>query len=141
MIKDYTNLSTNNDRFKALLSNIHERLLKGSGFKKNGQNFRLIIKTGTISKGYIINFQKSAWNTNAELQFTINIAHITVYGDIPSDFKEYDCMGNRMRLGGLAYGFDKWWSVTENADMESMEEELIRIIRGKAFSWMGVEQK
>ena len=56
------------ERYKELLRQVYE-ILKPLGYKKEASNFRQIYKGGL---GKILNFQKSKWNTNNEIQFVLN---------------------------------------------------------------------
>ena len=58
----YIGLSTNEEKFKTLLKRIQGNLLKVKGFKKDNQNFRLIFNNNGMNYGFIVNFQKSAFN-------------------------------------------------------------------------------
>ena len=132
----------NEEKFKSLLSTIHQDLLKSRGFKKDGQNFRLIVESNSLYTGYIINFQKSAYNDKSELRFAVNIGKINSNSIINEKFKEYDCLPikNRERLAVIApqYGFDKWWSITFNTDITEIRNEMIDLINNIAFPWFGI---
>ena len=133
---------TNEEKFKSLLSIIHQDLLKSRGFKKDGQNFRLIVENNNLYTGYIINFQKSAYNDSSELRLTVNIGKINSNNRINEKFKEYECLPieNQQRLAVIApqYGFDKWWSITSSTDIDEIRYEMINLINDVAFPWFGI---
>lgn len=83
-----------NDYFKELLDQIHRELLKPKGWKKQGNNFRLV---GGDGLGQIINFQKSRWNTAERCDFFINYGIYIEAGQTLANkvFKEYDCQLRR----------------------------------------------
>lgn len=83
-----------NDSFQELLDQIHRELLKPRGWKKQGNNFRLVHDDGL---GQIINFQRSRWNTAESCGFFINYG---VYMEADptlknKTFKEYHCQLRR----------------------------------------------
>ena len=133
---------TNEEKFKSLLSTIHQDLLKSRGFKKDGQNFRLIVENNSLYTGYIINFQKSAYNDRSELRFAVNIGKINSNSRINEKFKEYECLPtkNHERLAVIVpqYGFDKWWSITSDTDITKIRYEMIDLINNIAFPWFGI---
>ena len=133
---------TNEEKFKSLLSTIHQDLLKSRGFKKDGQNFRLIVENNNLYTGYIINFQKSAYNDRSELRFAVNIGKFNSNSRINEKFKEYECLPtkNCERLAVIVpqYGFDKWWSITSDTDITDIRYEMIDLINNIAFPWFGI---
>ena len=56
--------------FKEMLSKLQKEFLKGKGFRKTGNSFRMVLPDGTSK---IINFQKSSFNSGEECRFTINV--------------------------------------------------------------------
>ncbi len=138
---DYPDLTSNEERFKLLLRRTHEAVLKPMGFKKDGQNFRLIRNDGGLFRGCIVSFQKSAYNDRTELRFTVNVGKKLSSGAIDPKFKDYDCFPDgQERLARLAprYGFDKWWSITTETDMKRLEEEICDLLQTVAFPWFGL---
>ena len=130
---------TNEEKFKSLLSTIHQDLLKSRGFKKDGQNFRLIVENNSLYTGYIINFQKSAYNDRSELRFAVNIGKINSNSRINEKFKEYECLPTeRLAVIVPQYGFDKWWSITSDTDITEIRYEMIDLINNIAFPWFGI---
>ena len=138
----YIGLSTNEEKFKTLLKRIQGNLLKVKGFKKDNQNFRLIFNNNGMNYGFIVNFQKSAFNDKKELRFTVNVGRIRTNGIIDEKFKEYDCsiIEDRERLAVIApiYGHDKWWSITSNTNMDLIEGEMLDLLQNVAFPWFGL---
>ena len=86
--------------------------MKDKGFIKDNQNFRLIFNKNGTNYGFIVNFQKSAFNNKEELRFNVNLGRLHSYNKIDEKFKEYDCriIEDRKRLEKIApiYGYDKW---------------------------------
>ena len=122
------------EKFKTMLADIHRELLKPNGFRKTGQNFRRVEKSGAISYAYVINFQKSAWNWENQLRFAINIGRKTVFGDIEPDFSLNELGWEYFdRLGFMCYGHDKWWEITPDTDMDEMKREIIHLLRDAAL--------
>lgn len=138
----YIGLSSNEEKFKTLLKRIQENLLKDKGFKKDNQNFRLIFNKNDTNYGFIVNFQKSAFNDKEELRFTVNLGRLRSYNKIDEKIKEYDCriIEDRKRLAKVApiYGYDKWWSITSDTDMDLIECEMLDMLQSVAFSWFGL---
>ena len=143
-ISDYAECVNNDERFSLLLRRLHAALLKPYGFKKDGQTLRLIWNENQLSRGAVLNFQKSAWNDRTELRFTVNLGRKSDLGMIDSRFREWDCgLSGMERLGCLAkkYGFDQWWSITEETDMNALEQELLTLLREDAFPWLNIQEK
>ena len=74
------------------------------------------------------------------MRFTVNLGRIKSADEIDARFKDYDCrpLGtNSRRLADIApmYGFDKWWSITCDADMAEMEDDILDLIQNTAFPW------
>ncbi len=139
----YCDLTSGEERFRLLLRRTHEALLKPMGFRKDGQNFRLIRNDGRLSRGYIVHFQKSAFNDRTELRFTVNIGKKSCFGTIDPKFKDYDCFPDgQERLARIApqYGFDKWWSITAETDMEKLETEILALLRAVGLPWLGLQR-
>ena len=140
-INDYAACEDNGGRFSLLLRRLHAALLKPQGFKKDGQTFRLIWKEGQLTRGAVLNFQKSAWNDRTRLRFTVNLGRMSSLGMIDSRFREWDCGFNGMeRLGVIAkrYGRDQWWTITEETDMDALEREIQTLLREDAFPWLHI---
>ena len=128
-------------RFRGILSDIHKELLKPDGWKKDGQNFRLFFDGTPISKGVIINFQKSQWNDASDLRFTINVGKKYAHSSdvIDPKFKEYECdLYSRKRPQGLCpkYKSDQWWSLTSATDCEQLKNEIKQYLADYAIPWL-----
>ena len=103
--------------FKGILKNVHAEL-KPLGYKKDGQNFRLIQEDGLCK---IINFQRNKWNTKESIAFTMNLG-IYFEKDVliqNKKFKEYDCIIRNRLLG------DKWWCINADADCDAVKEDVV----------------
>lgn len=126
--------------FRTLLSEMNRDVMKPKGWKRSGQNFRLILTKGMLTRGMIVNFQKSQWNNKDELRFTINAAWtMVVAGEIDPNFKEYDChFSNRIRPQGLckAYDRDQWWTITAQTDHEALKSEIEDYLGRYAIPWL-----
>jgi len=122
--------------FKDLLSRLQKESLKAKGFKKSGNNFRLILPDGTSK---LINFQKSAFNSDGECRFTINIGlYFQQDMDNPNlRFKDYECQ-IRTRVSGVSerYTGDHWWIITEVTDAEKLYTELLRLMEEDILPWL-----
>lgn len=138
----YTDCQTCEQTFKLMLQNLHREVLKSLGFRKEGQVFRLIRQSGSISEGYLIQFQKSVYGDRDHLRFAVNLGVLWVLSaNVPvlEKFKIYDCpFDHQNRLGSLAYGFDKWWEIDKETDPSLLEAELGKLLRKTAFPWMGL---
>ena len=130
--------------FKLMLQNLHRELLKPLGFRKEGQYFRLIRNSGSISEGYLIHFQKSAYGDRDHLRFAGNLGVLWVLSSEASvldSFKLYDCpLDHQNRLGSLAYGFDQWWEIDAETDPSLFEAEIGGLLRKTALPWMGLHE-
>lgn len=125
--------------FRTLLSEIYRDVLKPMGWKRSGQNFRMILTDGASSKGMIVNFQKSQWNDASELRFTINAAKKTVTGEISPKFREYECpFTERKRPQELCnqYDADQWWSITAQTDDNALKSEIAGYLENFAIPWL-----
>ena len=145
MKETYGDCADNSERFAVLLRQIHTKLLKPCGFKKNRQTFRQIRTEGVLTRGAILDFQKSAYNDRAELRFTVNLGRKTVIGSLDPRFRVYDCelVRDQERLAFLSpkYGCDKWWSVTARTNMPLLEQELLELIQKNAFPWLYIDTR
>ena len=105
------------ERYKELLRQVYE-ILKPLGYKKEASNFRQIYKGGL---GKILNFQKSKWNTNNEIQFVLNAGVYFEKENVIQNFrfKESECQ-IRKRVNGN----DSWWVINESTDMEKLYESV-----------------
>lgn len=123
-------------KFKDLLARLQKEILKQKGFKKSGSNFRLFLPDGTCK---IINFQKSAYNSDGECRFTINIG-LYFQKDLENPnlrFKEYECQ-IRTRVAGISkrYFGDHWWVLTEVTDTERLYGELRLLLEEDLLLWL-----
>ncbi len=122
--------------FKELLSRLQKEVLKGNGFKKSGNNFRLILPDGTSK---IINFQKSTFNSDEECRFTINVGlYFQKDMDNPNlRFKECECQV-RTRVSGVSKGYvgDHWWMITEVTDAEKLYAEILCLMEADILPWL-----
>lgn len=126
--------------FRSFLSELYRDVLKPRGWKREGFNFRMIRQEGIVTRGMIINFQKSQWNTAQELRFTVNAGRKLVIGaEIDPKFKEYAChFSDRKRPQNLCprYDRDQWWSITEETDCAELKAELTDYLIGYAVPWL-----
>ncbi len=145
MKETFGDCADNSERFAVLLRQLHTKLLKPCGFKKNGQAFRRIRTEGVLTRGAILDFQTSAYSDRAELRFTVNLGRKAVIGSLDPRFRAYDCepFQDQTRLGFLSpgYGHDKWWSVAEQTNMPLLEQELLELIRKNAFPWLHIDTR
>ncbi|MBR2047853.1 MAG: DUF4304 domain-containing protein [Oscillospiraceae bacterium] len=129
-------MTTNDQRFKDLLSRLHTQVLKPAGFKKENSNFRIIQPNGTCK---ILNFQRSMWNDGTECKFCINVGlYFQKDPEHPNlRFKEYECQVRR-RAGFMSerYREDHWWCLFEGRDMESLYADLKRTLTEDVLPWL-----
>jgi hypothetical protein len=122
--------------FKELLSRLQKEVLKSKGFKKSGNNFRIILLDGTSK---IISFQRSTFNSSDECRFTINVG-LYFQKDINNPdlrFKEFDCQV-RTRVSGVSkrYQGDHWWVLTEVTNLEKLYAELLQLMKEDILPWL-----
>ncbi|MDD5923891.1 MAG: DUF4304 domain-containing protein [Clostridia bacterium] len=127
--------------FRTLLSEVYKNVMKPNGYKRDGQNFRQIMHEGSISKGMIVNFQRSMGCRDEELIFTINVAKLKVIDpdQVDPKFKEYDCeLLNRKRPQHLCgkYIIDQWWYITPETDNGSLKAEIEEYLADYAIPWL-----
>ena len=56
------------EQLKRIAKELHDTLLKAHGFKKKVYNFERKLE----SLSWMLNFQKSKWNTKDKCEFTVN---------------------------------------------------------------------
>lgn len=122
--------------FKELLSRLQKEVFKAKGFRKSGNNFRMILPDGTSK---IISFQRSAFNSEDACRFTVNIG-LYFQKDMEQPnlrFKEYECQ-IRTRVSGISkrYTGDHWWTLTEVTDAEKMYGELYQLMTEDILPWL-----
>lgn len=105
-------------------------LFKPLGFKKDGNNFRLIQNDGLCK---IINFQRSLYNTKDNIGFTINLG---IYFEKETEiqnkkFKEYASQ-IRTRLDC------DWWYVNSESDIEETYLEIEKFIKNDVFKFFDI---
>ena len=123
-------------KFNKLVGDIHRSCLKGRGFKKTANMFRLY-RSPEMSN--IIYFQKSRWNYGEECRFTINVG-VYLQPDLEqpnSRFREYDCQIGT-RIGGISnrYEGDHWWTITEETDDQVLYKEFLFIFEKEILPWL-----
>jgi hypothetical protein len=123
-------------QFKQLMSRLHAATSKPRGYKKEGQNLRLLQTNGI---GKIINFQRSMFNSDGECRFTINVG---IYFQKDQEkpnlrFKEYECP-IRTRVSGISerYTGDHWWLICDGTDMEKLYTELKTLLEEDVLPWL-----
>lgn len=126
--------------YRSLLSDLNREVLKPRGWKRSGSNFRRIRQEGMITRGAILNFQKSQWNTREELRFTVNAGRkLVILREIDPNFKVYDCHNSDQRRPqslSNRYDQDQWWCLRENTDYESLKAELAEYLTQAALPWL-----
>lgn len=113
--------------------------LKAHGFRKDGRNFRRR-EPNCI---WIVNVQASAWNSNEEGQFTINLGvHFPALVPLIPWLKDTDrpleqgCLV-RTRIGHLLpAGGDFWWELRAGDDQDELNADLCRSITEFALPWL-----
>ena len=113
--------------FNKILSKNISPYFKTLNFKKKGNNFKYF--NSIENYGEIVNFQKSQFY---QIRFTINIGiylpEFQYYDyNIPKisneNFNEPDC-ALRRRIGILIDGFDKWYDLNEETNINELISEL-----------------
>ena len=122
--------------FKEMLSKLQKEFLKGKGFRKTGNSFRMVLPDGTSK---IINFQKSSFNSGEECRFTINVG-LYFQKDMENPnlrFKEYECQV-RTRVSGISkrYVGDHWWVLTEVTNPEMLYREILGLMEEDIVPWL-----
>ncbi len=102
---------------------------------------RKIVEGSPVSRGMLFNFQKSQWNDRSSLSFTINTAKKSAVHPqtIDPKFKEYECFPDARRPGELipdSRTVDKWWTITEETDMDALRDELCEFLTKYALPWL-----
>ncbi|ANH36439.1 DUF4304 domain-containing protein [Ralstonia pseudosolanacearum] len=112
--------------------------MKAHGFKKSG-------RTWHKSQGdnwLIVNVQASQGNMGNEGKFAINLgvyatAIAALAGQKPLEGKpkEYESTV-RKRLGVLAHGEDRWWSVTPDSDLNAISADVMEKMQLFGLPWL-----
>lgn len=108
--------------FKRLINEIYTEYYKPMGWKKQGSNYRYFDESGL---GRIINFQKSKWNNDTNIEFFINYGLYMEIGNIIENksFKEYECQfRNRTAFHNGIY------HLNENTNYEKMKGEILKAL-------------
>lgn len=113
--------------FDEILKNLVFPFFKELGFKKNGNAFNK--KTSELTQ--VLNIQKSKWNHQDNVSFTLNIGFFVaeIYNtehwnkEIPKFIREYDCQ-IRFRLGQVVRGNDYWYELNNTTKKENLEIEI-----------------
>lgn len=118
------------EKFKRIIKEGFQEILKPLGFKKKAYNFYLQLE----GLGQIINIQKSKWSTKEEIHYTINTGIFVpeywsiVYNyqneEIPKFPTEPICLV-RKRIGEIRNQNDTWFELKK----ETNEDELIQKMR------------
>jgi len=102
-------------------------ILKSSGFRKAGRNFR----RSTTTSLQIMNIQASAWNSQNSARFTVNLgAHFPCVAEVTGDPPQtaapvhYRCHVN-IRIGDLQpVGLDRWWEIAAEEDVAQIANDV-----------------
>lgn len=124
------------DQFKKIIKVVFEDLLKPLGYKKDGQNFRLIQEDGL---GKIINFQLSLYNSAESSSFTVNTGIYFEKENVLENkkFKEYECLlRQRPACISKRYGKDTWWEIEKDTDIELLLDEIKIFVQTDALKWL-----
>lgn len=112
--------------------------LKAQGFTKSASTFYF---RGADNWG-LINFQKSTSSTSIEVKFTINMG---IFSAALNNHYLYSSSAKpamtschwQERIGHfLEPRHDKWWTVTEHTDIESLKREILRLINEIAMPFI-----
>ncbi|AQR72425.1 hypothetical protein BXU08_00960 [Sphingomonas sp. LM7] len=128
-------------KFKQVLA-ATSTTLKAAGFTKRGTSFRRKYDDNIA----IIDFQKSTDNSAQALKFTINLGVISSKllsrwdpEKLPSKQTVWEAP-LRERIGTLAYGEDRWWTVTSNEPVSAIENEVTNLIETCAVPFLDQHQ-
>lgn len=125
------------DSIKAMIKSLHQRHLKGIGFRKTGNTW---VRSAAWQQ--LINVQLSQWNSADEAKITMNLGisiedlHKAAEGTPhKGTLKEYDC-DIRSRIGELhADKSDKWWTVTAGSNPDELADDLFSSISAYGLPW------
>ena len=130
-------MTTAQECIKAMVVSLHQRHLKGLGFRKNANTW---VRGADWSE--VINLQLSQWNSSEEAKLTLNLGisiaplHSLVGGlPLKGTLKEYNC-DVRSRIGRLyPHKMDKWWTVTLATDVVHLADELFSELDAFGLPW------
>jgi len=112
--------------FDEILRNVIFPFFKEHGFKRNGNGFNR--KTKELIQ--VVNVQKSQWNHQDNISFTLNIGFLDAEmyvedwsKEIPKFVREYNCQ-IRFRLGQIAKGNDYWYQLDKSIEKANLEIEI-----------------
>jgi hypothetical protein len=116
------------ERLKHIAKELHETILRPHGFKKQAYNFKRKLE----SLSWMLNFQKSRWNTKDKCEFTVNcgiyIPGVRSFLDEnwqdPKNPSTYDSLFHA-RLPQLAGEEDKWWTVRAKLFSSSTDKKVL----------------
>jgi Domain of unknown function (DUF4304) len=125
------------DIIKAMIASLHQRHLKGLGFKKTSNTW-----VNSAAWPQAINVQLSQWNSAEEAKITLNLGisietlHMAAEGlPLKGTLKEYEC-DVRSRIGQLhADKLDKWWTLTPTTNAEQLADELFSEVVTYGLPW------
>ena len=114
------------------------KLLRPLGFKRKGA----IIFVKTDDNFGVIHFQSSPYSTKDELMFTVNVA--VIIGKLVDPRAYRQCLNHpshmhgqiRRRIGQLLGGDDKWWTITEDAEIHESSKDFAQLILKKAVPFI-----
>jgi hypothetical protein len=112
--------------------------MKAHSFKKSGRNWHKKLGDNWL----IVNVQASEGNMGSEGKFAINLgvyatAIAALAGQKPLEGKpkEYESTV-RKRLGVLAYGYDRWWSITPHSDLNAISADVVEKMQLFGLPWL-----
>lgn len=124
-------------RYKQVIATLSNRLNEFS-FKKSGTSFRRVHEQNIA----IINVQRSNESTIQAIKFTINVGIVSARllskwddQEVPSKQSVWQAH-LRERIGTLAYGKDRWWTITYDEPPAAIEDEIVDIIERFAVPYL-----
>lgn len=124
--------------YKSVVTDL-AKVLKSHGFRKKHATFKLDHDGNVI----IVSFQRSPWNRQNELKFTVNLGILSVrlfaledyHGRTLDSAREYQCH-LRERLGFLMPNrHDKWWDGASVVE-DGASDEIIGLLENKALPYL-----
>jgi hypothetical protein len=120
---------------KQIIKDTIAPLFKEKGFKKKGTNFAKLFP----NFAWVVNVQSSRWNTQDNIEFTMNTGIFTdkLYGTFyelePPQFPTEITSVLRLRITELKNMSDEWYKLTPTTDTEELREQIMGDIKGVIF--------
>lgn len=122
----------------AVIAGAATPLLKAAGYRKRGRRF----VAGGVGVERVVEFQASRWNDASSTQFTANL-DVRVPSFVP--LYTETVLGGRVvsmpaviseRIGPLAYGRDRWWTLASEAEVGPVGVEVSAALLDYALPYL-----